>query len=410
MNKFPLLFKIFGYEVKINNVLTYLLLFATISEFFPEFITNLLSLTELMKANFRLVLFLALSISLTYTFSYLCKTQSNYINLDKKTILLFAAILSLFISTTLNFNFPRPMLYFSVICSLLFFGLFPKINVEANLAPTIFFLIILVIVPLIFHILLIDNSSLYISESFRGLQNSRNDFGFICGFLLLLIFISKKYILINYLFIPFIIISFNLSASRTSFIAVTLSSILLIFSYIRLRDLKRIFIICLSLTFIWLPPNQWNPLVDNNRNYRSISLSEPFSYNVLNNETYNIGLFHTTSEREIIFDKTIDSIFDHFWFGRGDYYQQITWGNKFIEPHNLFLQSILNFGFFVTIFWCLLLLKYFLHISNMGRALILFMIIYGQFQPGFDAFLFAPAVLAVFIASFRPRIDSNKLS
>jgi hypothetical protein len=45
----------------------------------------------------------------------------------------------------------------------------------------------------------------------------------------------------------------------------------------------------------------------------------------------------------------------------------------------------------------------------MGRALILFMIIYGQFQPGFDSFLFVPAVVAVFIASFRPRIDSNKL-
>ena len=399
MDRFFLLFNILRNEIKLSNILTYLLLFATFSAFIPEFISNLLNLPQETKAILRMIFSYALSTALSFLTFYLFITCSHFIDLYKKNITFFFAIFILFMSVILNNNYLSLILLFSVVCSLLFYELLPKIQVEANLSPTIYFLIFLVAIPLVLSILLTDNSRLYISESYRGLQNSRNDFGFLCGFLLLLIFISKNNSFIVYLFIPLVIISFNLTASRTCFLAVTISSIFLIFSYIRLRELKRLFIICFSLIFIWIPSQQWNPLVDKNRVYRSINLVEPFSNNLANH-----GIFHISSERIMIFNKTIDAITDNFWFGRGNFYQQITLNNKIIEPHNFFLQSILNFGLFATLIWCLLLLKYFLHISYKGRALILFMILYAQFQPGFDAFFFAPSVIAIFIASFNPKI------
>jgi len=293
------------------------------------------------------------------------------------------------------------MLYFAIICSFLIFGVLPESPKHADPRPTAIFLICILIPPLILSLIVRDHHIYFISESFHGFLSSRNDCGYASGLLILLIFlINKKYF---YVALPLAIICLNLTGSRANFFAFLVSSIFLSYYYFYQYKFKNAIILVITIMMVLTPSFPKTLGFGNDIRTRQINFIDPFSQKIDNSVVY-VGLFFDTSYRNQLSINSIKEILTNRpWFGKGDYYQLINQKDAKIEPHNLFLQSLLNFGIYVTLFWCLLLIQFFKKNSAEGQSLLIYMFCYGQFQPGFDAFLFIPASFIVYVLahSFR---------
>lgn len=88
-------------------------------------------------------------------------------------------------------------------------------------------------------------------------------------------------------------------------------------------------------------------------------------------------------------DKIFESGYKSFLFGNGDFYQ-ISNGH---QPYNSILQSIMDFGFIITIFWLFLLYRFFKLLRNQAKVMFIYIFIFGMFHAGFSVFVFIPITL-----------------
>jgi hypothetical protein len=245
----------------------------------------------------------------------------------------------------------------------------------------------LCVIPLLMYLMLGNKFNFYISESFRGFFNSRNDIGVACGFALLLSFMTKNKIL-RYSSL-LLAVCLSLVASRSAMIAFTVSAIYLSVNFLHRRNYSNLILLftVMILLYFSLVILEGLNLNHNVLNSRLITLSSS------DGSDSSVGLFQATDNRLDIYYTFLNEILHNFlFFGKGTYYSTVSINGVEYEAHNFFLQSILNFGLFVTLLWLCILLRFYLIITYEGRALLIFLSLFGFFQPGFDAFLFLPVV------------------
>lgn len=91
--------------------------------------------------------------------------------------------------------------------------------------------------------------------------------------------------------------------------------------------------------------------------------------------------------RAIIYEGFINYISDHFLFGNGGGYMLTTFRSPQGTPaHNFVIQSLADYGIFVTFFFLLFIFLVWKQFKLYGRCLLLYMIIFGLFQPYFNGF------------------------
>lgn len=76
-------------------------------------------------------------------------------------------------------------------------------------------------------------------------------------------------------------------------------------------------------------------------------------------------------------------------FGKGTMYTDLGAG---IVPHNFILQTVLNFGLLGLFLYTIFLLHIYYKLPRTGRGLMSYILTYGMFHPGLDAFMVQPLI------------------
>jgi hypothetical protein len=385
-----------------SHWLTLVVMAAACAEFIPQTASRLLFLAPATGESLR--------IGMLYVYAFvvilaaIALVQRN----NWRTAVMFwtdrfltVSLLSVLLSAVINTSLPRPMMLYAAICSIFVFRLLPMYKLKADVIPLVVLLIFAIIAPLVINLVFGKDFNFYISESFRGFFDSRTPYAFASGLALLLIFLSDRKLL--FVLLPVVSIGLALSGSRAGVLAFTAGAVVLLHHYSRLKTIHSALMLITTVIIVWMAPSFLinASLLDGARTYRLINLFQ-WSQVILDINTVNVGLFAETLDRMAIYKTSLSAIFDgNLWFGRGDYYQAINVRGISVEAHNNILQSLLNFGLIVCLCWLFLVARLFRDVHPEGRALLTFLFFFGLFQPGFDAFLFVPAAMAVLVLAYR---------
>jgi hypothetical protein len=92
--------------------------------------------------------------------------------------------------------------------------------------------------------------------------------------------------------------------------------------------------------------------------------------------------------------KYLQNNLDLLAFGASKFYQSYNDGEI---PHNLILQTILNWGLIGLSAWIMMISKCIAWMSRGGKSLLSYLLTFGLFHPGVDAYLITPMVALVFL-------------
>ncbi len=385
-----------------SRALTFSVMVAAVAEFAPQIISNLWHLEPVTAERLRMIMLYTYAVGVSL--AAVTFIRGNYRAagaLFWKDRLLTVALFSVLLSVAINLSWPRAMLLYAAICSIMVFQLIPQLKLKADPAPLAIFLICLTSVPLVINLVFGLDFDFFISESFQGFLAGRTPYGFASGLGLLLIFLSDRKLL--FALLPVVSIGLALSGSRTGMIAFTAGAVVLLHHYLRLRKIHLASMLIITVIIVWTAPSFLikASLLDAARTYRLVSLLQWWQV-ATDLNTVNVGLFAETLDRMAIYKTSLNAIIEgNLWFGRGDYYQAINVRGISVEAHNNILQSLLNFGLIVCLCWLFMVARLFRDVHPEGRALLVFWFFFGLFQPGFDAFLFIPATMAVLVLAYR---------
>lgn len=371
---------------------------------FPLVATRFIHNKEINKNNLAIganylfgLLTVLLILSAIFLKKYYKKLKFENCGILHLTIILFI------LSFVFNLSSPRPMSIFSIICIYWIWGLSPVAPKSLNpiflILPILFFIIPSIIIELTFGPI----SDFYLSGSFRGFFESRTDHAFLTGIALLVILLTNNKNLLIIL-IPLLATCIALSGSRSGILATTAALTFAAITNGQSKRFERLIIIIPCITWIWVASWVLKYFGHWNKNPIQIRLINFFPNSSVfkiqsNMDSEKIGIFGNTGGRIEIYQRTIEEIINSPFWGKGSFFQQININGFQVEAHNNILQSILNFGIFATSFWLILLFIHFKRINFSGQALIIYWFVFGFFQPGFDAFLFVPITILVFILS-----------
>lgn len=263
-----------------------------------------------------------------------------------------------------------PMCIMAPFFTVLIFHVFPRTNTDINLFIVRGVLIVFSLVPwlgLFFPHLFDFPFELYMVDSFRGFSSSRTDYGYLVGIGILMLVVrpaSARWIFLLAMF--FVLL---LSESRAALVSVIVSSAYLLMAsgYRRSRVL---------LGLVPLVVGSYLVVAYFGSEYSRREIS---------------SLFEDTGQRVAILEASLEKASHSILFGSGAFYQSVdAWIGYTVEAHNSILQSVLNFGIFATFSWYAMLGKTYFSFNPTGRSFLLYWLIFGLFQPGFDAFLFTP--------------------
>jgi hypothetical protein len=389
-------------ESTYSRCLTLLVLAAAVAEFLPQHVLNIWHLEPAMGERLRMGMLYAFGIAVIWTVVLLKRCCNGCIvALFWKDKLILFALFSISLSVAVNGSLPRPMLLFATVCTFFVFRLLPMCKVKADPTPIAILLVVLTVTPLILHLAFGFNANSFVSESFRGFFDGRTSYAFASGLALLLVFLINNKI--AYITLPFVSAALALSGSRSGMLAFTVASIVLYFHFQHLRRRRHALLLTLIVIWVWVSPAILlkTPVLNDIDKVRVVNVSNLWSISN-RSRSASVGLFADTYNRRDIYKSSLQAISDdRLGFGHGDYYQTVSVRGTNIEPHNNILQSLLNFGLFVTLSWLFLLSRLVRQISIEGRALLSFWFCFGFFQPGFDAFLFIPASMIVLVLANR---------
>ncbi|MCT7581813.1 hypothetical protein [Aliarcobacter butzleri] len=302
--------------------------------------------------------------------------------LSDKYLVAFVAIFITY--NILNGSELRPMFFFGILITMFIYGIAIKLinqnYIEYNFLRIkkfiIYILSIFLLTPLLIHFthVLLTNEvyfafeyvpQLYIVDSFRGFTLDRIQYSFLAGILILFLLFDKKDIKYNKIILGLTIFAIFLAMSRAVIVAIFCA---LIFYYIieNKNKSQSIKFIIISIIFILI------------------------AYFVSN----RMELFSDGGGRMMLLNHSLDKIFESgyksFLFGSGDFYTTYLNG---LYPHNSILQSIMDFGFIITIFWLFLLYRFFKILRNQAKVMFIYIFIFGMFHAGFSVFVFMPITL-----------------
>jgi hypothetical protein len=221
---------------------------------------------------------------------------------------------------------------------------------------------------------------LYIVDSFRGLSLDRIQYGFLSGIVLFFIFFMKKNIKYSMLIMFILLIGLYLSMSRAVIVALSFATSFYLFKQYNINFLK-VFIYLLVFSIII---------------FIAVSFSDRVE--LFSDGGNRIGLLKMSLEK--IFEKGYIS----FLFGSGSFYT-ISHGH---QPHNIILQSIMNFGMLITMGYMIIIYNFFKNLNLKSKALFIYVFIFAQFHVGFSAFLFMPITLFSYVCIILFNIEERK--
>ncbi|MBL4900971.1 MAG: hypothetical protein JKX76_15290 [Colwellia sp.] len=301
-----------------------------------------------------------------------------YLTISRKIVISYMILLSsltFLIIILVSIKFPTSMYYFALINIYVLFYIFTKYNYEFKLSKiTIFILLIYLITPIILvsfvslHSILEVIPPLYFSESFRGFSFDRVFYSLLVGYMILVILVEKNF---RYI-LPILIYGLFIAESRAAILAVFIAIV-----YYYKSSRKIVFTVSvLGVVFILLYilfSNRSDITTDGDR---------------LN--FYIYMLYHLISSPKV------------FLFGSGEFYTSIKSIN--IIPHNWVLQTILNFGVIGLFTWTVLLYNLWLKLNLHGRVFLVYQLILGLLQPGYDALMLLPfSAFGYYLAIFYGR-------
>lgn len=297
---------------------------------------------------------------------------------DQYSVLLVFGVLSFWMAIFLGEAKYTPMSIIAPFFMLLFFHIFlnshEKIDLPALILPLILFFLISPLLVSFSPITIDLPFDLYIRDSFRGFSFGKTQYGYLAG-ISILVLMWKQYPF-RLVWILLLFIGIYMSDNRAAFLALLVSVTYVLSGVVNKASIKTSF----YTTFVFF--------------LMLLIVYFGFEY-----QTKNAVFFQDEGMRTQILMSSIGAILDDFFFGKGLFYQNV-YVNSLgytVEPHNSILQSILNFGIIPTIFWYLLLFKNYLKLTIQGRSYLLYWFIFGLFHPGFDAFLFIPESIIVFV-------------
>lgn len=235
------------------------------------------------------------------------------------------------------------------------------------------------------HDFLVDgrqNIGLFRGESFRGFFWDRTNYAYFCGLIFIYIFFcfERSVFTIGVLLSLLFFIAF--AGSRAVILACVVS---LLFAFLQLRDEKKIFLGLLVVFFL--------PWFSSIISFRGDFLGDP-------------------GERLEILRSAIEGLQrDPFVliFGYGGFaFTRLVEGGYLDSPHNFLLNSVFNFGIFVTFLWVRFLWRVFVSLSSVGRSAFLFPLTVGFFHNSFDAYYFSTEQLMGFLLAFMVNARSSR--
>lgn len=232
-----------------------------------------------------------------------------------------------------------------------------------------------------------DNTGLFRGQSFRGMASDRISYSYFCGLAMLSIAVlnfKKRY---KCAVVGFLFLGLLLSESRAGMLAFVVSVIWLggwrIFKF---RGawlyLSLIFLVIIFMKLF---------------SFRPDLLGDPGG-----------RLMHIKAYVECVLGNPLILL-----VGNGTFYSDINlWPQAIlVRPHSWVLNTILNFGLIVLGAWTCFLVFMFNHLEKLGRAVLIYAVVFGLFHNAFDAYLFLPEQLlwVVFaVAVSRERFKSRR--
>lgn len=277
----------------------------------------------------------------------------------------------------------RPMFFYGIILTLFIYDFYPQklkngIEIDNNLI--LFFvktISIFAFLPLLIwgiHYIFTSNEyfnfdyapQLFIVDTFRGLTLDRIQYSFIVGILFLIVYFNRTIIKYNKLLLLLCVIALFLSMARAIILALFIS-----FIYSQINNKKIIFRFLLLCIFFIL---------------------------IVSLISLRMEIFKDGGNRIELLITSISMILDNgiinFLFGAGNFYTVIL---GIHQPHNLILQSIMDFGIIVFILWLIVIYNFFKKLNRNAQSLFIYLFSFGMFHVGFSTFLFVPMTVLGYV-------------
>lgn len=278
---------------------------------------------------------------------------------------LYLSILALTISLSLSNKItPMPVisLFYLVIIHVLALNSIKSNRVDIIGPVGLIYCLATISIPLIFEV---DVSLIYSLSSFNGFSSGRTYLAFLCGIITLIWINSdnRKSIF----FLPFSLYILFLSESRAGIVALFVCCCYLVFRFLVISKMGNLYIFLAPFLLLFI-------------------VFAGYFFSGFELGSREVTLFQDSGLRlEKSFVAQQEILMKPF-FGNGALYSQVYTSDGFVEPHNILLQSLLDFGIIPTLSYFLYLAKLLSLIDAKGRSFIIYWFVFGLFHPGFSAF------------------------
>lgn len=200
--------------------------------------------------------------------------------------------------------------------------------------------------------------------TFSGFALHRNFYGILLGILILLLIVWKMKILYKISLFIVLLVCLWLSACRSAMVAVSVTSLFLIFfnKYISFRKKSFLFILLLLLAYAL--------------------------YTILSNPDLSLRDVSDNDDRKELWSGIYHIILKNFYWGIGKeaMYYSISFPEG-AQAHNFILQVMANYGIFVCLSYLTLLGVIFYFSSYYFQAFLIYLMVFGLTQPYFGFML-----------------------
>jgi hypothetical protein len=288
-----------------------------------------------------------------------------------------AAFAAFWISLSLNGVRPTPLVVAApFIAKYVFYGL-RRVPLSLTSRPFVVALTAFTAAPILIYLFYpeLRQNFVFHDNTFRGFGASRADFGYLLGLAVMLLACDPSAFL--KLLLPVLAYGIWLTESRATLVALGLT--LPIIGWYRYRQQFRwivgLTIVCVPVFLIVSPPRV--QAITTTRGDFFVDWGGRF---------------------ELARNGLVQAAQTNLFFGNGRLYNTVlARDGTFKEVHNGAVQSIVNFGLILTVIWYGLIARSLRRLNGAGKAFILFLVVFGLFQPGFEPWFFAPQVLFTFL-------------
>jgi hypothetical protein len=288
-----------------------------------------------------------------------------------------AATAAFWISLAINGVTPTPLVLTApFIAKYVFYGL-RRVPISISSRLIAVPLAIFVASPILIYVVFPEQrpNFVYYDNTFRGFGASRADFGYLLGLTVLLIACESLPFVV--LVLPVILYGVWLTESRSTLVALAIS-----LSIVGWYGYRQQFRWILTGTLLIVP--------------LALAVRPP---QVPSIATTREDFFVDWGGRfELAQNGLIQAYRTNLLFGSGHLYNSVVARDGTQkEVHNAAIQSILNFGLIVTVVWYGLMARLIWRLRGTSKAFVLFLVVFGSFQPGFEPWFFPPPVLFTFV-------------